>query len=63
MKYPGSPVEAFLRYQAIERGASPHTLRSYRTDLRQFCRFLATRHVALMHVDARLLRQYLARLY
>ncbi len=58
------PVEAFLRYQAVERGASPHTLRGYRTDLRQFRRFLATRHIRqLAHVDARLLRQYLARLY
>lgn len=58
------PVEAFLRYQAVERGASAHTLRGYRTDLRQFRRFLATRHISqLAHVDARLLRQYLARLY
>lgn len=58
------PVEAFLRYQAVERGASAHTLRSYRTDLRQFRRFLAARHIGqLAYVDARLLRQYLARLY
>jgi integrase/recombinase XerC len=58
------PVEAFLRYQAVERGASAHTLRGYRTDLRQFRRFLAARHIGqLAHVDARLLRQYLARLY
>jgi len=57
-------VEAFLRYQAVERGASAHTLRSYRTDLAQFRRFLGARHVGqLAHVDARLLRQYLARLY
>jgi integrase/recombinase XerC len=58
------PVEAFLRYQAVERGASAHTLRSYRTDLSQFRRFLAARQIGqLAHVDARLLRQYLARLY
>jgi integrase/recombinase XerC len=57
-------VEAFLRYQAVERGASAHTLRSYRTDLAQFRRFLAARHVGrLAEVDARLVRQYLARLY
>jgi len=57
-------VEAFLRYQAVERGASAHTLRSYRTDLAQFRRFLAARRVGRMaEVDARLLRQYLARLY
>jgi len=58
------PLEAFLRYQAVERGASAHTLRSYRTDLWQFRHFLAARHIGrLAHVDARLLRQYLARLY
>ena len=58
------PVEAFLRYQAVERGASGHTLRSYRADLQQFRRFLAARRVSqLGHVDARLLRQYLAWLY
>ena len=58
------PVEAFLRYQAVERGASAHTLRSYGADLRQFRRFLAARrggHIG--QVDARLLRQYLAWLY
>ena len=58
------PVEAFLQYQAVERGASAHTLRSYRTDLTQFRRFLVARRIGRMaEVDARLLRQYLARLY
>ncbi len=58
------PVQMFLRYQTVERGASAHTIRSYRTDLDQFHRFLAARRVTrIEHVDARLLRQYLARLY
>ncbi len=57
-------VEMFLRYQAVERGASAHTLRSYRTDLAEFRRFLAARRgKPIEHVDARLLRQYLAWLY
>lgn len=57
-------VEMFLRYQAVERGASAHTLRSYRTDLAEFGRFLAAhRGKPIEHVDARLLRQYLAWLY
>lgn len=54
-------VELFLRYQAVERGASAHTLRSYRSDLVQFRRFLASRPIA--DVDGKLLRQYLARLH
>jgi integrase/recombinase XerC len=57
-------VEMFLRYQAVERGASGHTLRSYRADLNQFQGFLRARNARLpQDVDARLLRQYLAWLY
>jgi integrase/recombinase XerC len=57
-------VEAFLRYQAVERGASTHTLRSYRTDLEQFVRFLAGRGVRRVeHVTAPLLRQYVVSLH
>src|SRR5437899_10581874 len=36
------PLAVFLRYLAVEKNASRHTLRSYRTDLRQFCDYLAT---------------------
>ncbi len=58
------PLAAFLQYQAVERGASPHTLRSYRADLQQFRRFLAAGKVSqIAQVDARLLRRYLASLY
>ena len=34
-------VGSFLEYLGVERGASPHTLRSYATDLTEFTRFLA----------------------
>src|SRR5262245_58040201 len=34
------PLAAFLRHLAVEKHASPHTLRSYRTDLEQFVAFL-----------------------
>jgi integrase/recombinase XerC len=58
------PVAAFLRYQAVERGASAHTLRSYEADLDQFRRFLEARQVnRIEKVDARLLRAYLVWLH
>ena len=34
-------ISDFLSHVEIERNFSPHTVRSYRTDLEQFCRFLA----------------------
>jgi integrase/recombinase XerC len=37
-------VRSFLTYLKVERSASPHTLRSYETDLRQFREFLRTSH-------------------
>lgn len=32
-------IDKFLKYLEIERGVSPHTLRAYRKDLREFLRF------------------------
>ncbi len=58
------PDAAFLEYLAVERGASPHTLRSYAADLREFRRFLDGRSVAdVRKVDVRLIRAYLAALH
>lgn len=57
-------VAAFLRYLAVERGASAHTLRSYRTDFDQFVTFLARRGVMrLGDVDSRMVRAYLSWLH
>ncbi|HEY7435736.1 MAG TPA: site-specific integrase, partial [Methylomirabilota bacterium] len=57
-------VGSFLEYQAVERGASPHTLRSYAADLTEFTRFLAGERIAGWEAaDARVVRAYLAGLH
>src|SRR5438309_10396648 len=57
------PVGAFLRYLAVEKDASAHTIRSYQVDLEQFRAFLAGQgESAFAAVDSRALRAYLAAL-
>lgn len=63
------PLGAFLRYLEVEKHASRHTLRSYRTDLQQFLNVLGeterqgSLRERLAAVDARAVRAYLARLH
>lgn len=58
------PVEQFLRYLGVERGASEHTLRSYRSDFAQFRSFLDRQGIkSLAAVDARMVRAYVAWLH
>jgi integrase/recombinase XerC len=64
MRGDADPVPAFLQYLAAERGASPHTLRSYAADLAELGRFLhAAKMGGLAAADARTLRAYLAWLH
>ncbi len=60
-------VERYLHYLQYERNASPHTLRNYRSDLEQFCAFLAQGRpretVTLASVDTLRIRAFLADLY
>ena len=57
-------VGSFLEYLGVERGASPHTLRSYAADLTEFTRFLADERIGgLPEADTRAVRAYVARLH
>src|ERR687888_1971928 len=56
------PLSAYLEYLTLERDASPHTLRSYRSDLREFRAFIG-RERPLHAVDGRTVRAYLAHLH
>lgn len=57
-------VGSFLEYLGVERGASPHTLRSYAADLTEFTRFLADERIGgLPDADTRAVRAYVARLH
>jgi integrase/recombinase XerC len=57
-------VGSFLEYLSVERGASPHTLRSYAADLTEFTTFLAAEKIdGLGGADTRAIRAFLAQLH
>ena len=57
-------VGSFLEYLGVERGASPHTLRSYATDLTEFIGFLDAEKIeGLAAADTRAVRAFLAHLH
>ena len=59
-------IEKFLRHLRDERNASPHTLRSYHTDLEQFRDYLqppGAKPVSLAKIDHRLIREFLGHLH
>jgi integrase/recombinase XerC len=57
-------LAAFLRYLEVEKHASPHTLKSYRSDLEDFQRSAGISEPdAVQGVDARAVRAFLAELH
>ena len=55
-------ISSFLEYLRVERGASAHTLKAYRTDLDSLERHLQEQDVDLLRAELRHLRMHLARL-
>jgi integrase/recombinase XerC len=58
----GKLIERFEAYLAHEANASPHTIKGYGSDLRQFAAFLAARGGSLADVDVHGVRAFLASL-
>ena len=59
-------VERYLYHLRNERNASPHTLRNYESDLKQFLTYLTPKGAqlpALTAIDHHLIREYLGSLY
>jgi integrase/recombinase XerC len=57
------PIPAFLEYLEAERGASPHTVRSYRSDLVEFSEFLRRQGSSPASADARQVRAWMVWLH
>lgn len=64
--------DKFSEYLKFQKGCSEHTVRNYRTDLRQFLTFLAEKAglsgdeapaLGVDHIDFFVIREYLGRLY
>lgn len=55
-------ISDFLEYLRVERGASAHTLKGYRCDLKSLSEYLEGREASLLHAELNDLRAHLAQL-
>ncbi len=53
-------LESFKNYLEFEKNCSPHTVRNYTSDLRQYLAFLAAREIKTLEVDRLTVRSWLA---
>ncbi len=53
-------LESFKNYLEFEKNCSPHTVRNYTSDLRQYLAFLAARGIKTLEVDRLTVRSWLA---
>ncbi len=56
-------IEAYVRYLTAERNLSSYTLRNYRSDLRDFGRYLEAEEIGALKVGRQSFRRYLAHLH
>ncbi|MFQ5927730.1 MAG: site-specific integrase, partial [Terriglobia bacterium] len=56
-------IESFLKHLRNERNASPHTLRHYASDLRQFAAYFGQTRTPLKEIGRDEIREYLGALY
>ena len=55
-------LEDFRNYLEFEKSCSPHTVRNYISDLRQYLAFLAEREIKTLEIDRLTIRSWLANL-
>lgn len=55
-------LERFKDYLEFEKNCSPHTIRNYVSDLRQYLAFLAEREIKTLEIDRLTIRSWLANL-
>ncbi len=53
-------LESFKNYLEFEKNCSPHTVRNYTSDLRQYLAFMAARKIKTLEVDRLAVRSWLA---